>query len=64
MVVSFDGIEVQMPTDGNRDCVIYVKCIDARYSLSSKEEFEKELASDKKAKVRPKTEEKSSDEIN
>lgn len=42
MVIVYDGVEVQMPTDGTCDKEIYVKQIDDNYSISSIKEVEKE----------------------
>lgn len=57
MVLLYDGIEVQMPTSKAADAIVYVKCESGKYTLSDKDEYEKELTLAKRVKVKPKIEE-------
>lgn len=50
MVIVYDGIEVQMPTDGTCDNDIYVKKINNTFILSSEDEFVKNIKTNQKKK--------------
>jgi len=43
MVVDFDGIELQMPTDGLDNYEVFVNFKDNKYTLSTKDDYEKTL---------------------
>jgi hypothetical protein len=63
MVVLFDGIEVQMPSNDKVSTIAYVEYDNSKYYLSSKDEYEKELASEKRNKTKQKAEEVSEEVI-
>ena len=50
MVVNYDGIEIQFPSNKNSEKSIYVNCKNGKYSLSSFEEFDKENKTKRKSK--------------
>lgn len=62
MVVLFGDIEVQMPSNNGVSSVVYIKYEDNKYTLSSKDEYDKELCSNKKIKVKPNIENDSLEE--
>lgn len=50
MVIMYDDIEVQMPTDGTYDKYIYVKKYNNTYALSSEDEYKKKQNKNKAKK--------------